>query len=326
MTGTIALAIMCKAPVSGESKTRLCPPLRPEEAAALSACFIADVAASVALAASAGTARGYAVMTPEGAEAAFAGLLPEDVSILPQRGADLSARLVNATRELLAVGHAGVCFINADGPTLPPALLAMAVAALREPGEKVVLIPAIDGGYALIGLNREAPGLFADIAWSTSQVLAQTLVRAAGLGLPVSILPAWYDVDDAAGLELLCHELFGAAPFPLARAAADPLGPEPVERHGERAGSNRHGRCHPVLPWTPGTRPGVTDERSEKQQTRADDAARGPGAGSSDVVPAPAPRTRAFLAKLLDDGSGDRPGLDAISRAAGLLSRLPPRQ
>jgi rSAM/selenodomain-associated transferase 1 len=311
VTGTIGLAIMCKAPVSGESKTRLCPPLTPDEAAALSACFIADVAASVALAVSAGTARGYAAITPEGAEAAFAGLLPEAVSILPQRGADLSARLVNATRELLAAGHAGVCFINADGPTLPPALLAMAVAALREPGEKVVLVPAIDGGYAMIGLNREAPGLFADIAWSTSQVLAQTLARAAGLGLPVSILPAWYDVDDAAGLELLCQELFGAAPFPLAGAASAPVGAGAVERHGEQVGSDRHGRAghgHPALSWSPGTRPGVT------------------WVGSGKAGPAPAPRTRAFLAKLLDDGGGDRPGLASISRGAGLRSRLPPRR
>jgi hypothetical protein len=219
VTGSIALAIMCKAPVGGESKTRLCPPLRPQEAAALSACFIADVAASVAEVASAGNARGYAMITPADAYAAFAGLLPEGVSILPQRGADLSARLVNAGADLLAAGHGGVCFINADGPTLPPALLAKAVAALREPGERVVLVPAIDGGYALIGLNLEAPGLFADIAWSTSQVMAQTLARAARLGLPVSILPPWYDVDDAAGLELLCHELFGPAPFPLAGAA-----------------------------------------------------------------------------------------------------------
>jgi rSAM/selenodomain-associated transferase 1 len=216
VTGTIALALMCKAPIDGESKTRLCPPLTPGEAAALSACFIADVAASVAEAAAAGNARGYAMIAPAGMDAAFAGLLPEGVSILPQRGADLSARLINATGDLLAAGHAGVCFINADGPTLPPALLAMAVTALREPDQRVVLVPAIDGGYALIGINLEAPGLFADIAWSTSQVLAQTLARAARLGLPVSILPPWYDVDDAAGLELLCQELFDPAPFPLA--------------------------------------------------------------------------------------------------------------
>ncbi len=215
MTQPVALAIMCKAPISGKSKTRLCPPLAPEEAAALSACFIADVGASVAEAAAAVGARGYALITPAGAEGAFAGLLPDGLAILPQRGPDLSARLTCATRDLLAAGHSAVCFINADGPTLPPGLLTMAVAALREPGEKAVLVPAIDGGYALIGLGREEPGLFADLAWSTSQVLAQTLARAGRLGLSVSLLPPWYDVDDAAGLELLFQELFGPTPFPL---------------------------------------------------------------------------------------------------------------
>jgi rSAM/selenodomain-associated transferase 1 len=314
--GSIALAIMCKAPVSGESKTRLCPPLSADEAAALSACFIADVAASVAAAASPGIARGYAMITPADAEAAFAGLLPPGFRVLPQRGPDLSARLVNAGADLLAAGHAGVCFINADGPTLPPALLAMAVTALRDPAKKAVLVPAIDGGYALIGHNREAPGLFADIAWSTSQVLAQTLARAAALALPVSILPSWYDVDDAAGLELLCHELFGPMPFPLSRAASDPVGAGAVERHGEQLGSEGHGRAghgHPPSARPPGTPP------------RATWVPRRPGCWGN-AGPAPAPRTRAFLANLLDDGGGNPLGLAELSRAARLRSRLPPRR
>ncbi|MGZ8996768.1 MAG: TIGR04282 family arsenosugar biosynthesis glycosyltransferase [Rhodospirillales bacterium] len=217
MPDRIALAIMCKAPISGESKTRLCPPLKPDEAAALSGCFIADVATSVAEVARRTKARGYAMIAPAGTEAAFAGLLPDGVFILPQRGPDLSARLIHATRDLLAAGLAGVCLINADGPTLPLGLLAEAVALLRDPEDRLVLVPAIDGGYALIGLKRDEPGLFADIAWSTSRVLAQTLVRAARRGLPVSILPPWYDVDDTSGLALLCQELLGSGGFPLAR-------------------------------------------------------------------------------------------------------------
>lgn len=213
--GGIALAIMCKAPVAGESKTRLCPPLSPEEAANLSRCFIADVAATVAAVARDVGGQGYAVITPVGSEGAFADLLPDGVRILTQRGPDLSVRLIHATRDLLVAGHTGVCLINADGPTLPPELLALAMAVLREPGEGIALVPAIDGGYALIGFNREHPSLFTDVAWSTSRVLAQTLVRAARLRLPVSLLPTWYDVDDIAGLELLGCELFGAVEFVL---------------------------------------------------------------------------------------------------------------
>lgn len=216
MAEGVALAIMCKVPVSGKSKTRLCPPLSADQAAALSACFIADVANTVAAAAEATGSRAYAMVTPAEARDEFAGLLPEGVSILAQHGFDLSARLAHAVRELLAAGHAGVCLINADGPTLPEALVVRAASFLQEPGERLALVPAIDGGYALIGLTRDEPSLFAGIAWSTSRVLAQTLARAAGACLTTRILPPWYDVDDVSGLELLCHELFGPGRFPLA--------------------------------------------------------------------------------------------------------------
>lgn len=213
--GGIALAIMCKAPVAGESKTRLCPPLSPKQAAALSRCFIADVAATVAAVARDAGGRGYAVITPAGSEGAFADILPDGVRVITQRGVDLSARLIHATRDLLASGHTGVCLINADGPTLPAELLARAAAVLSAPGEGIALAPAIDGGYALIGLKRVHPALFAGVAWSTSRVLAQTLARADRLGVPVSLLPTWYDIDDVAGLELLGCELFGAGDFVL---------------------------------------------------------------------------------------------------------------
>ncbi len=241
--GGIALAIMCKAPVSGESKTRLCPPLTADEAAALSGCFIADVATTVAAVAAEAGGQGYAVITPAGAEAAFADLVPERVKILIQRGPNLSARLIHATRDLLAAGHTGVCLINADGPTLPAELLAQAVAVLREPGERIALVPAIDGGYALIGLKQEHPSLFADVAWSTSRVLAQTLARAARLGLPVSLLPTWYDVDDRAGLELLGCELFGAGEFALGGQGVEGA-PAPRTRAflAELLGSSEDGR------------------------------------------------------------------------------------
>jgi Uncharacterized protein conserved in bacteria len=202
----IALAIMCKAPVDGACKTRLCPPLWTQEAAELSRCFIADIA----LAIHAVTPRGgVAVYTPQGAEAAFDGLLPQGVAMLAQRGDDLTERLVHATADLLAAGYGGVCLINADGPTLPQALLRQAVDALRQPGDRIVLAPAIDGGYCLIGLKQAHAAVFQGIAWSTSQVLAQTLARIVGLGVPFSLLPAWYDVDDLGSLQLLLHELFG---------------------------------------------------------------------------------------------------------------------
>jgi len=73
----------------------------------------------------------------------------------------------------------------------------------------VVLGPAIDGGYYLIGLKRPHRRLFEDIAWSTEGVYQQTAERAASIGLELVALPAWYDVDDGPSLASLCGELFG---------------------------------------------------------------------------------------------------------------------
>ena len=216
----VAFGLMCKVPEAGTSKTRLCPPLSGDEAAALSACFIADVAASIAAALPAVLgARGIAVHAPAGDGAALHALLPAEFTHMGQRGAGLGERILHAVEDLLAVGHRGVCLINADSPTLPPALLVRAALVLAAPGdpdgERLVLGPAIDGGYYLIGLKRPHPALFSNIAWSTGRVLGQTLAAAADLGLPVTLLPAWYDVDDDASLQLLLNELFGGG-IPLA--------------------------------------------------------------------------------------------------------------
>ena len=93
--------------------------------------------------------------------------------------------------------------LNSDSPTLPTALLIRAAHALLAPGDRVVLGPADDGGYYLLGMKQPHAHLFADIAWSTADVAAATRARAATLGLEVVKLPAWYDVDDAASLARL---------------------------------------------------------------------------------------------------------------------------
>ncbi|MDQ3174707.1 MAG: DUF2064 domain-containing protein [Acidobacteriota bacterium] len=112
------------------------------------------------------------------------------------------------TNDLLAVGYESVCLIDSDSPTLPTALLQSAVAALARDGDRVVLGPADDGGYYLIGLKRAHPYLFHKVDWSTSGVLSQTIDRANAIDLEIELLPAWYDVDDGATLGRLCNELF----------------------------------------------------------------------------------------------------------------------
>ncbi len=117
--------------------------------------------------------------------------------------------LLSATEHFLAERHDCVVLVNADSPTMPPLLLTAALAALRAPGDRVVLGPATDGGYYLIGLKHAHAQLFTGIPWSTSGVLAATRARAAELGLSVAELPVWYDIDDTESFEMLLGELNG---------------------------------------------------------------------------------------------------------------------
>jgi rSAM/selenodomain-associated transferase 1 len=203
---TVAVGIFCKTPSAGMSKTRLSPPLTPEQCATLSACFIRDVAGIINEVAVSGGVVPYAVYTPAGSEEALRVLLPPEFRLMPQVEGDFTTRVIAATRALLA-SHDGAILVNADSPTLPASILRAAVVATREGG--VVLSPALDGGYTLIGVSALHERLYLDIPWSTPQVHAATLARAAEIGLPVTNVPGWYDVDDAASLALLRAELAG---------------------------------------------------------------------------------------------------------------------
>jgi rSAM/selenodomain-associated transferase 1 len=208
---TVAVAIVCKTPASGQSKTRLSPPLRPDECAALSACFIQDLSGTIDGLARDGDVTGYAMYTPRGSERGLRALLPDRFVLTPQCEGDLSERLIQGTAALLDSGHRGAILVNSDSPTLPAAILRAAVDALRE-GDNVVLSPALDGGYTLIGLSQPHRRLFQDIPWSTDAVYRLTLERAGEISLPVTNVAGWYDVDDAASLRMLEDELSGRMP------------------------------------------------------------------------------------------------------------------
>jgi len=199
---------MVKAPRSGEVKTRLVPPLCAEEASLLSACFVKDILANLLTVSESLPVDCYAAYSPPGSEALFHDLLPPQVRMLPPRNVGLANSLPDAIEDLMADGHAGACLVNADSPTLPTSLLVQAMTILRDPGDRVVVGPATDGGYYLIGLKHPHRHLFHDIDWSTARVYRQTVERAASIGLELVTLPAWYDVDDAASLNWLCRELF----------------------------------------------------------------------------------------------------------------------
>jgi rSAM/selenodomain-associated transferase 1 len=218
-----ALGVMAKAPLAGEVKTRLVPPLTEREAAELNACFLRDMAANIASVREPQAASGLIVYTPIGSESAFDGILPEGFKLLGQRGMSLGERLYNATDDLLRQGYSPVCLINSDSPTLPRSILIRAIELLASDGDRVVLGAAEDGGYYLIGLKDAHRNLFNGIEWSTANVLTRTKQRAAEIDLPVEMLPPWYDVDDAETLNRLCEDLFfseslnGSYPAPHTR-------------------------------------------------------------------------------------------------------------
>jgi rSAM/selenodomain-associated transferase 1 len=204
--GLCALAVMTKAPKAGRVKTRLTPPLSPEEAAALNICFLRDTTAAISHTAQRKKAQGVAVYTPVGDEAAYVDILPTEFVLVPQRGEAFGERLAAATGDLLALGFDSVCLIDSDSPTLPETAFAEAVDLLSQPKDSVVLGPSDDGGYYLIGLKKLHRRVFEQIDWSTERVLQQTIAAASEINLPVHFLPAWYDVDDGNTLSRLCTE------------------------------------------------------------------------------------------------------------------------
>jgi len=200
----VALAIMAKQPQAGEVKTRLCPPLTPEEAAELAQRFLLDKLDQVRRVP--GVER-FLAFSPSDAETFFRSQAGGAFSLVPQRGTDLGERLADLSDQLLRAGFAAVMIIGADSPTLPDAVLVEAHEVLTRDQADVVLGPTDDGGYDLIGLRRPSRVLFRGIAWSTDTVLSQTVAKAGMAGLRTHLLPAWYDVDVESDLHRLARDL-----------------------------------------------------------------------------------------------------------------------
>lgn len=186
------LVLMAKAPEPGKVKTRLVPPLTPAEAAEFYHCLLVDQLDHLA---SFGGADLYLAYAPDDAAGFFQRLVPRRMSCFPQRGGDIGERMNHCFVEMTARGYRNVVVIGSDLPPLPLPFLETAFGMLQEGQRSVVLGPSRDGGYYLIGMNRSWPQVFADIPWSSSQVLACTVARLNGLGAPPALLPRWMDID-----------------------------------------------------------------------------------------------------------------------------------
>jgi uncharacterized protein len=232
LRGSCAIGVMAKSPRPGHSKTRLCPPLRPEQAAQLSAAFLRDTTENIAAAALSAPIVGYAAYAPSGTEEALAPhlasgtsrVLADGSTPVPQGVEGFGRCLLHAIQQLFAAGHTAACVLSSDTPTLPTDILVSAATALLACDERRVVMGACDdGGYYLLGMRLPHARLFADIAWSSSSVAATTRTRAAVLGLDLVELPIWYDIDDAAALERLARVNDGYA-APWTRRALPTLG------------------------------------------------------------------------------------------------------
>ncbi len=218
-----AIAVMAKAPVPGRVKTRLVPPLTPAQATALNAAFLRDVTANIAAAAALRPIDGFVAYAPASGAGGFAGMLAPGTGLLLADGEiamdpairGIGRSLLHAAGALLGRGYTSAILVNSDSPSLPNALLIEAHDRLAAPGDRVVLGPAEDGGYYLIGLKSPHAALFAEIPWSTAAVSGATLARAAASAVACATLPPWFDVDDAASLARLARELAAPPEGPL---------------------------------------------------------------------------------------------------------------
>jgi rSAM/selenodomain-associated transferase 1 len=197
-----ALIVVAKQPAPGRTKTRLSPPLQPEQASKLYECFLTD---TLDLIRQVELVQPVVAFLPAGAEAYFH-QLASDFDLIQQQGPDLGVRLDNAISSYLSRGYQRVVIMNSDSPTLPAAYLSQAFDSL-EAGADVVLGPCDDGGYYLIGVKQPIPRLLQEVQMSTPTVAADTIAMAVEDNLKVHFLPNWYDVDDAASLIRLAEEV-----------------------------------------------------------------------------------------------------------------------
>ncbi|HEX4962040.1 MAG TPA: TIGR04282 family arsenosugar biosynthesis glycosyltransferase [Thermoanaerobaculia bacterium] len=194
------LLLFTKPARPGKVKTRLIGDLTPEQAARLHTAFLEDVLARLRE----GDFELRIAWALDADEEVPAGPLPGT----RQEGSDLGERLYRALSAAAAGGAGVVAAVGSDYPELPLARVHRAFSAV-EAGADVALGPAEDGGYYLIVLRAGAvaPRLFAEVAWSTEQVLPATLERCRELGLTVELLPEASDVDTPADLRRLAARM-----------------------------------------------------------------------------------------------------------------------
>ncbi len=202
-----ALVVFAKAPVPGQVKTRLCPPLTPDEAATLHGSFVLDQLerTKAAIAKFKLSVDRFVACSPSATHVFFKILSARHgVGLLDQMGEDIGTRMHQVFIDLFSRGYKRIVLVGTDVPNLPLSHYRQAFELLQQ--QDAVFGPAQDGGYYLLGLRKPAPELFRDIPWSTNQVLALTEQRAAEAGVTHARVPVWRDVDTLDDLKALIDD------------------------------------------------------------------------------------------------------------------------
>jgi uncharacterized protein len=186
-----ALGVFAKQPVAGTVKTRLAAETSPGWAAEVAAAFLHDALARLA----AVEARRVLAFAPADALPYFADLARGRFDLVPQSGGDLGERMAAFFRTQLEGGAASAVLVGTDSPSLPLSFVDQAFRELER--ADLVLGPATDGGYYLIGCSVSVPPVFDGVAWGGPRVLLET-TRRLPAGARLAVLPPWYDVDTLA--------------------------------------------------------------------------------------------------------------------------------
>lgn len=190
-----AIIVFAKAPVAGLAKTRLAPALGPAGAAALAERMLRH---ALAQAAAARLGPVELCAAPDATHPALRDAAATvDATLEAQGEGDLGERMHRALERALR-RHPQALLIGTDAPALDAPMLQRAAAALAD--HDAVFVPALDGGYVLVGLRRADPRWFVEASWSHAQVMEQTRARLRAAGQRWHELPAVPDIDDAADL------------------------------------------------------------------------------------------------------------------------------
>ncbi len=183
------LGIFAKQPIVGTVKTRLAEATSAEWACSVAEAFLADTLERFA----AMEVHRAVVFAPASAIAFFTSLCGSRYEPIAQSTGDLGERLQHFFTLARQRGFSRIVAIGTDSPTLPIQYVQSAFDLLAE--HDVVLGPAFDGGYYLVGCNARALPIFSSISWSTSRVLEQTVEHVQASCASLALLSPWYDVD-----------------------------------------------------------------------------------------------------------------------------------